>query len=162
LSGTDPAALSQWKQFTRNITLNASLDSGDYSILVTANESNGVKSSLNTGLAIVYPVNVSASKSYSPSGEDEFTVTITITNKDNHTVDGVHAYDFYADDFTVDGIDSPYTTVIVNNAILQGNINVFGPFTLSPYETKKITYTAYGIGDYNLSNMTIVGVDPYI
>lgn len=162
LSGTDPAALSQWKQFTRNITLNASLDSGDYSILVTANESNGVKSSLSTGLAIVYPVNVSASKSYSPSGEDEFTVTITITNKDNHTVDGVHAYDFYADDFTVDGIDSPYTTVIVNNAILQGNINVFGPFTLSPYETKKITYTAYGIGDYNLSNMTIVGVDPYI
>jgi hypothetical protein len=50
--------------------------------------------------------------------------------------------------------------VSVNNGLLAGEINIFGPLTLSPNQVLYINYTAQGIGKYNLANMTIVGVDP--
>jgi hypothetical protein len=162
LSTTDGSSPSMWKLFERNVSLGNDLDSGSYSISVTANESNGVKNSLSAPLAIEYPVNVSVSKSYSPIAGNSFLIAINLKNNDNHTAFGVHAYDFYASDFSVAGFSQPCTSVSVNNAILQGNLNVFGPFTLSPFQTVNITYTAQGIGDYKLSNMTIVGVDPYV
>lgn len=162
LSTTDGSSPSMWKLFERNVSLGNDLDSGNYSITVTANESNGVKDDMSAPLAIEYPVNVSVSKSYSPVVGNSFLIAINLKNNDNHTAFGVHAYDFYASDFSVAGFNQPCTSVGVNNAILQGNLNIFGPFTLSPFQTVNITYTAQGIGDYKLSNMTIVGVDPYV
>jgi hypothetical protein len=162
LSLTDPAQLSQWKQFERNITLNTSIDTGAYTVIVTANESNSVKSNLSAPLSITYPVYVSAIKKYSPVATDSFLVTLVLVNNADHTMNGVYAYDFYAGDFTVSGFNQPHTTVNVNNAILQGKINSFGPFTLMANQNITITYTAQGIGNYNLANMTIVGVDPIV
>jgi hypothetical protein len=162
LAATDGSSPSLWKRFERNTSLPGTLDSGNYTITVTANETNAVKDNRSTQLTIAYPVKVSASKSFSPVSGSDYTVTITVTNRDNHTVSGVHAYDFYASDFTVSGFSHPRISVAVNNAILQGNLNVFGPFQLSPNQVITITYTAHGVGDYRLSNMTIVGVDPLV
>ena len=160
LNSTDPGSLSMWKLFNSSIPLSTSLDTGSYNFLVIANESNGVKSNMSAPLSISYPFNVSATKSFSYTSGSNFTVNIMVTNGNSHTVSGVHAYDFYASDFNVSGFSQPRTAIAVNNGILQGNINIFGPFTLSPYQSVNITYTAQGIGNYNITNMTIVGVDP--
>ena len=161
-STTDNSTLSLWKQFERNISLNTSLDTGTYNILVTANESNGVKNNMSTSLSITYPIYVSVSKSYSPTGGSSFLVTLNLTNLNNHTVIGVHAYDFFASDFTVSGFSQNRTATVVNNSILQGTINTFGPFTIAANGVVTITYTAQGVGNYKLANMTIVGVDQYV
>ena len=161
-STTDNSSPSLWEQFERNISLSTILDTGTYNILVTANESNGVKNNMSTSLGITYPINVSVIKTYNSTGGSSFLVTINLTNLNNHTVIGVHAYDFFAGDFTVGGFSQNRTSTVVNNGILQGTINTFGPFTIAANGVVTITYTAQGVGDYKLSNMTVVGVDPYV
>jgi hypothetical protein len=160
LSSTDPGSPSMWKLFNSSISLNSSLDTGNYNFLVIANESNGVKSNMSAPLSISYPINVSVVKSFSCISGNNFTINVMVTNGNSHTVSGVYAYDFYASDFNESGFSQPCTVTPVNNGFLQGNINSFGPFTLLPYQSVNVTYTAQGIGNYDLANMTIVGVDP--
>jgi hypothetical protein len=152
-----------WALFEANITLNASQSSGNYTLVVTATSVDGITDSNAALLKINYvQSSITAIKSITQIGANDFTVTIRVVNNYAGTINNVHAYDFYAADFNVGGFSQSRTVVSVNNTILQGHINDFGPFTLSPYQTVTITYNAQGIGDYHLSNMTIVGVDPYV
>jgi hypothetical protein len=158
LSDTNVPAL--WKLYNCSYKLNSTAAGGAYTINITGVESNGVKCNTSTTFYVSYPINVSVSKSFSLTSGSTFNVTITVTNKNNNTISGVHAYDFYASDFSVAGFSQPRTATPVNNGFLHGDINIFGPFTLLPYQSVNITYTAQGIGNYNLANMAIVGVDP--
>ncbi len=159
--GVDAGSPSIWKKFESDVTLPATLDTGNYSFIVTATETNGVKHNTVTSLAIGYPVNVTADKTFMPISAASFLVTIKVTNNDAHTVNGVHAYDFYSGSFTASGFSVARSSSAVNNGIINGTVNVFGPLSLASHETKTITYTAVGSGDYPISNMYVVGVDPY-
>lgn len=161
LNNTTIPPSNAWALFESNIPINANQSNGNYTIIVTATSLNGVTDTNSTVLTIV-PINVTASKSITLQSGNNFTITINVTNNNAYTVYGIHAYDFYAGDFNVGSFTQPRSTMPVNNGILQGNINVFGPFNLAPYQKITINYIAQGIGDYKLSNMTIVGVDPYV
>ncbi len=160
LNTTDTSTPSLWKLFDGSIALNTSFDTGNYNIIVIANESNSVKDNMSAPLAITYPVYVHASKSIASTGGNNFTVTLKVTNLDTHTVNGVHVYDFYSAYYTVGGFSIARTTVPFSLGALSGTINVLGPMTLAPGETKNITYSVQGTGDYHLSDMYLVGVDP--
>jgi hypothetical protein len=161
LNNTTIPPSNAWALYESNIPINANQIGGNYTIMVTATSLDGITDTNSTVLTIV-PINVIASKSITLQDGNNFTITINVTNNNAYTVYGIHAYDFYAGDFNVGSFSQPRSTVPVNNGILQGNINVFGPFNLAPYQKITINYIAQGIGDYKLSNMTIVGVDPYV
>jgi len=151
-----------WAFFEADVPINASQSSGNYTIIVTAISVDGITSDDSAVLQVNSArTSVTAVKSIASVGGDDFVITIEVSNNLGNTLSNVHVYDFYAADFIVGGFDRPHTTVSVSNALLQGNINVFGPFMLSPYQNATITYNARGVGDYCLLNMTIVGVDPY-
>lgn len=162
LSSTDPASPSMWKIFERNVTLGTGFDTGTYNFIVTANESNSVKDNMTAALAVAYPVYVRATKSVTPNGANNFTATLTVTNLDSHTVNGVHVYDFYSGLYTAGGFSMSRSALPVNNGILSGTINVLGPMTLAPGETRTIAYSLQGSGNYPVSDMYVVGVDPYV
>ncbi len=155
---------SLWKKFEYDVNLLSSLDTGNYYFVVNATEDNGVTDISGTTLSISYPIHVTASKSFVSSGSNSFTATVILTNLDTtHTVKGVHGYDFYSSGFTCSGFSDPHVNVVpVNNGLLSGNINIFGPFDLQPGKSKTITYTAQGSGNYNVSDMYVVGVDPHV
>ena len=123
-----------WKKLEANIPLSSSLDTGVYNFVVNATETNGVTDAMSAQLPIIYPVNVSVSKSFAPTGNpDEYAVTINLTNRDTaHSVYGVQAYDYTTDYYWDSNINVAWTYVTVNNGILNGRINVFGPFNLAP------------------------------
>lgn len=160
LNMTDTSSPALWKLYNYSFKLNSSLAPGVYGINITGYESNGVTNIKNTSITLSAPINVTATKYCTQASGNNFTVNILVTNNNNQTTSGVYAYDFYASDFNVSNFSQPRTNVSVNNGLLVGNINVFGPFTLLPKQVLYINYTAQGIGDYNLANMTIVGVDP--
>lgn len=159
---TDPSNPSLWKTFERNLSLTTGLDSGNYTFTVTGVESNLVTDNASRAIPIIYPINVTTSKSLSSTGVNTFQAAIRLTNNDNHTANGVYAYDFYSSGFTVSGFSCPRHSVPVNNGILAGNINVLGPFDLPPGQTIVITYSIQGSSDYGLSDLYVVGVDPYV
>ena len=158
----DAGSPSLWKKLESDITLPTTMDTGSYSFVVTATETNGVINSMAGSLAIVYPVNVTADKSFVPLGSGSFFVTIKVTNHNVHTVNGIHAYDFNSGNFTASGFNVARSSFAINNGILSGTINIMGPLSLAPGETKTITYTALGTGNYRISDMYVVGVDPYV
>jgi hypothetical protein len=160
LNITDTSSPALFKLYNYSFNLNSSLAPGVYGINITGYESNGVTNIKNTSITLSAPINVTVKKYCTPASGNNFTVNIVVTNNNNQTTSGVYAYDFYASDFNVSNFSQTCTNVSVNNGLLAGEINIFGPLTLSPNQVLYINYTAQGIGNYNLANMTIVGVDP--
>ncbi|WP_143767146.1 hypothetical protein [Methanocella conradii] len=153
---------SLWKKFEKDLNLNTTIDTDTYDFIVTATESNGVTHNNGTQLSIVYPVRVRVTHSIAPLGGNAFSVCMSIKNNDSHTLRGVCAYDFYSNGFTVSDFSDPHVNSIpVSNGILSGIMNIFGPFDIPANQVMNITYTATGNGDYRLSDLMVVGVDPH-
>ncbi len=163
INGSSVPPSNGWAFFEADMPVSLDRISGNYTIVVTATSVDGITSNSSTMIQIDNAgTGVTAMKSIASSGGNDFMVTIEVSNNLGNTLSGVRVYDFYADDFIVSGFSRPRATFSINNGMLRGSINVFGPFTLSPYENITITYIASGAGDYRLLNMTIVGIDPRV
>lgn len=154
---------SLWKKFEKDLDLDTTIDTDTYDFIVTATESNGVTHNNGTQLSIVYPVQVRVTHSITPLSGNAFNVSISIKNNDSHTLRGVNVYDFYSSGFTVSDFSDPHVSSIpINNGILSGTLNIFGPFNIPAGQTKNITYIASGSDDYHASDLMVVGVDPHV
>jgi hypothetical protein len=153
---------SLWKKFEKDLDLDTTIDTDTYDFIVTATESNGVTHNNGTQLSIVYPVQVRVTHSITTLSGNAFSVSISIKNNDSHTLRGVYAYDFYSSGFTVSDFSDPHVSSIpINNGIISGIMNIFGPFDIPANQAMNITYIATGSGDYRPSDLMVVGVDPH-
>ena len=109
-------------------------------------------------------MNVTASKSIARTGANTYAVTIKSDNNQSWLHANLYAYDFYptgANGFSASGY-SPSSPTMISTTLygVAGNVNKWGPYSLPGYGVQTITYNVVGTGDYRLSDLYVVGVDP--
>ncbi len=157
-----------WATYSANFSLPGEIDGGYYNMYVWATETNGVQSYNNTTLYVYGPPKVEVNKTITHASGNNYTVTIKLKNNRSWEAKNVYAYDFYptgANGFTASDFNpsGSYPEISAWNLTIwdvAGNVITLGPFDIPAQGMTTITYTLAGSGNYSISDLYIVGVDP--
>ena len=154
----------EWGYYNNIAQINAGIRDGVYNVVVWATETNGVKSGMSKTLDITNPLNVTVNKSIVRTSGNNYNVIIKVYNNQSWQNAYIYVYDFYptgANGFTASGFSSnPSATISTPLYSVSGTVNKWGPLNLAGYSVTTITYNVLGTGDYRLSDLYVVGVDP--
>jgi putative flippase GtrA len=128
---------------------------------VSANGASGV--TLLKKIWVMNGYNVEVTKAIQSLGSDSFRITITVTNTGSKaTPPNVLVYDIVPSTFTAGTMNSPAPIgqTAVSVAGITGEAYWWNVGPLAAGASTTITYVVTGSGDYPLSDVFLIGVDP--